>query len=164
MKKTSVEVKCGHCGSMFETHAYRIKRGTGKYCTRACYLAFRWGEGGKCKYCGADCQTRFCSKSCQKLYWDKNGHDIYQRNNRYWKRKLAIIESLGGKCVKCGFSDHRAIDINHIDPSTKVRPRGGQYTWSRRFKDWDANAGNLELLCANCHRLHTWEQRGFGPT
>jgi len=86
------------------------------------------------------------------------------KKSRNWERKLELIAALGGKCVKCGFDDYRALDINHINPENKVRPKDGSYNWTRRFKDWAANMDNIELLCANCHRLHTWEQRNFGPT
>lgn len=141
-------------------HSYRLRNGTGKYCGRACYMAARWGGTGQCRQCGEDCATQFCSPVCSKAYWNKNGAAVH-KHPRNWRRKLALIESLGGKCIICGFADIRALDINHKNPTTKVRPKTG-YTWGRRFRDWEANAGNLELLCANCHRLHTWEQRGFG--
>ena len=142
-------------------HAYRIRKGTGHYCGQACYLAHRWAKDGKCVGCGEPCKTRFCTPECQKSYWDKSGYKVHKRR-RNWERKLALVAGLGGKCAKCGFGDHRALDINHIDPTTKMRPKDGHYNWSRRFADWKANRGNIELLCANCHRLHTWEQRGFG--
>ena len=51
---------------------------------------------------------------------------------------------------------------NHIDRSKKDRPKDGHYTWGRRFQDWEKHFDNLELLCANCHRILTWEQRNFG--
>jgi len=75
---------------------------------------------------------------------------------------MEIMVALGGKCAVCGNDDFRCLDIHHIDPALKTRPKDGIYIMSRRLKDWDANKGNLELLCANCHRLHTWEQRGYG--
>jgi hypothetical protein len=31
------------------------------------------------------------------------------------------------------------------------------------LKDWEVNRDNIELLCANCHRLHNWETQYFGP-
>ena len=162
MKPNTITKQCLHCGKDFQAHPYRIKKGTAKYCNQSCYLAYRWGENQPCKTCGKISKHRYCSDKCRRNYWDKNGYTIYNRKSRYWKRKMAIINDLGGKCVKCGFDDYRALDIDHIDPSKKVRPKDGQYVWSRRFKDWAANKGNLQLLCANCHRLHTWEQRGFG--
>ena len=73
-----------------------------------------------------------------------------------------MIVSLGGKCARCGIDDLRVLELHHIDPSQKVKPDKRQYNWAHRLKDWDANTENLELLCANCHRLQTWEDRGWG--
>lgn len=161
-QNTQVEVICGHCSKPFKTHAYRIANGTGKYCQQSCYLVARWREKGKCKQCGKKCDNRFCSTRCNRDYWNQHSHEAHKRP-RNWERKLELIKQLGGKCVTCGYDDYRALDIDHIDPSKKVKPKNGQYAWTRRFKDWAANEGNLRLLCANCHRLHTWYQRGFGP-
>ena len=145
-------------------HAYRLRKGTGKFCDQACYLAHRWRKSGKCTKCGKSCANRFCSDACRRTYWDANGYAVYGRRNKNWERKHALIKELGGCCETCGNNDHRVLDIDHKNPAGKIKPKNGHYAWSRRFKDWDANKGNLRLLCANCHRLHTWEQRGFGPT
>lgn len=161
-KRTSpIKIVCAHCGSAAKMHSYRIKNGTGKYCGQRCYLAARWGGNGKCRQCGGICETQFCTPSCQTTYWNKHGAARH-KHPRNWARKMEIIHSLGGKCSACGFDDIRAIDIDHIDRSKKVKKFKTGWNWSRRFSDWAANVGNLRLLCANCHRLHTWEQRGFG--
>ena len=75
---------------------------------------------------------------------------------------MKLIEQLGSKCSKCGFNDCRAIDINHIDRTKKLIPMNRHFTWSNRLKDWEKDPSNLELLCANCHRIHTWGQMGYG--
>lgn len=160
MRKQPITITCAGCKEPTKMHAYRVRKGTGKYCSQKCYLSHRWDGDRCCKQCGKTCSVRYCSDKCQKAYWNKNGAAVH-KHPRNWQRKLALIESLGGKCVKCGFDDVRALDIDHIDPGGKIKPKTG-YTWGRRFKDWAANNGNLRLLCANCHRLHTWEQRGFG--
>ena len=125
-----------------------------------CYHAHRWSEGGLCKNCGAPTEYRFCSPDCQKSYWDKNNDGSHQR--RYWERKIGIMRMLGARCSVCGNEDLRVLDIHHIDPTQKVIPADRQYSWTRRLRDWDANLENLELLCANCHRIHTWDQMGYG--
>lgn len=61
-----------------------------------------------------------------------------------------------------GATDIRILDINHIDRKLKKRPKKLQYTWQRRLKEWKQNKKNLEILCANCHRIHTWLQMGWG--
>ena len=160
MKANSVETTCAHCGKTIMVHPYRLKNGTGKYCNKVCYFAHRWPATGVCKECGKPSKTRFCTPKCQRDYWNKNDRPIHRK--REWERKIAIMDSLGGKCTQCGITDYRCLDIHHIDPSLKNRPTDGIYIMSRRLKDWDKNKGNLELLCANCHRIHTWEQRGYG--
>lgn len=163
MRSPKIETTCQHCQKPFFVHSYRIKNGTGKYCQQSCYLASRWGERQACKTCGKKSKHRYCSDSCRKEFWNKNGYAIYERANRYWKRKISLINDLGGECVHCGNSDIRVLDIDHIDPSKKMQPGQGRYSWSHRFKDWEKNIGNLRILCSNCHRIHTWDQRGFGP-
>jgi predicted HNH restriction endonuclease len=69
--------------------------------------------------------------------------------------RLEIIAALGGKCVTCGFSDARALDINHMDRRRKLRMKS--YPLQRRVSDWRKNMAHLEVLCANCHRIHTYE-------
>ena len=39
-KQRRVNVNCEYCGVEFEAHAYYLKRGKGKYCSRLCYS--RW--------------------------------------------------------------------------------------------------------------------------
>ena len=147
--------KCEVCKKDFRIFPYR----RAKYCSMKCYLLARWGTG-LCKQCRKPSKYRFCSDRCRKDYWNENDWGIKKKN--YWIKKKALIESLGGKCVKCGESDFRVLDINHIDRNKKKKAFKGQYNWGRRFQDWDKNKGNLELLCANCHRKHTWEQMKYG--
>lgn len=164
MRTDPVDISCQNCGKMRKMHAYRVKQGTGKYCNQACYLSHRWKRTDKCAECGEPCEHRYCSDACRRKFWDRTGYATYGRRDRNWQRRLEIIKTLGGKCVDCGFDDYRALDIDHIDPSKKLRAKNRYFPWSHRFKDWEANAKNIRLLCANCHRLHTWKQRKFGPT
>lgn len=159
-QKTQVERTCEHCGNTFQIHAYRIKNGTGKFCGQACYLAHRWGKKQPCKNCGKESEYRFCNEYCRQDYWNKNSFAIHKKP-RNWEKKFALINELGGKCVICGETDYRVLDIDHIDPSTKLLERKKSGNWINRFKDWESNKGNLRLLCANCHRIHTWEQMGY---
>jgi len=69
---------------------------------------------------------------------------------------------LGSKCVQCGEDDFRVLDINHKNREEKNIPKKRNYSWEFRVKDWLSNMNNLELLCANCHRKHTWAQMGYG--
>ena len=153
---------CQNCDKEFNAYPYQVKKGNAKYCSRECYLENRWKQNGMCNNCGKPTTTRFCSKECQKYYWDNNSYRIYDKQNRYWKRKIKVLEHLGGKCVNCGNDDIRVLDINHKIPEQKAIAKHGGYSWSHRLKDWESNLDSLEILCANCHRIHTWDQRNYG--
>ena len=155
-----INVLCQYCGKEFRVPPYYLKHGRGKYCSKECYLKDRFGTG-TCQTCGKKSQFRFCSDECRQHYWNRNEYRLIKKSN-YWDKKEKLIKELGGKCEKCGFDDFRALDIHHINGETKLMPPKRAYTWQRRLKDWNANKGNLLLLCANCHRLVTWEERNYG--
>jgi len=77
------------------------------------------------------------------------------------EQRNQLIRELGGKCIKCGNKDIRVLDINHKDMAKKKRPKKLHYTMYNRLKEWENNKENLELLCSNCHRIHTWVQMGY---
>ena len=147
--------KCEKCNKDFRI----FKKREGRYCSRVCYLQTRWGAR-VCRLCGKASITRFCSDKCRKDFWNKNDYLIFKKKY-HWEKKLAILQDLGGKCVQCGNDDIRVLDIDHIDSTKKKRPKT-TYTWSYRIKEWQANMENLRLLCANCHRIRTWEQMNYG--
>ena len=158
-----MNIICEFCGKEFDPGKRQRPGAKVKYCNLTCYHAHRWGYTGVCHNCGKKAKTKFCTPECQKDFWNKNGYDL-KKKGRYWKRKISLLKELGGKCVRCGIDDIRVLDIHHIDPSKKVTPEKRVYNWTRRFKDWEANKGNLEILCSNCHRIQTWIERDFGET
>lgn len=149
MKKTKY---CKQCKKEFITYK------DGDYCSITCYHAKRWGSG-KCKVCGEPSKTRYCSDKCRNDYWNKNEYQLLKKK-RFWERKLEVIKKLGGKCKICGLDDIRVLDINHIDRDKKDKHKN--YSWLKRLQNWEGDLDNIEILCANCHRKHTWEQMGYG--
>ena len=147
-----IKTNCAKCGKEFKYRPYR----PAKYCSRKCYLEARFYVGGKCIVCGKKARILYCSEVCRKKYWNKHGYAKHKKKY-YWDKKISIIKTLGNKCSECGNNDIRVLDINHIDRLQKKRPSHGTYTWSWRLKEWKGNMKNLELLCANCHRIHTWK-------
>jgi len=79
------------------------------------------------------------------------GRLIYQR----WRQKS--IDLLGGVCVKCGFSDPRALQIDHIHGGGRQErlsiANGGGPNANKMYQlvAADVNHEKYQLLCANCN-------------
>jgi|SRR5690606_9755310 len=98
----------------------------------------------------------------QREYRAKNPEKVRrsQRESKL-KTKNEIHSLLGGCCVKCGFSDSRALQIDHIN--------GGGYTERKEYstnpKAYYRNIlysiknkeGKYQLLCANCNWIKRFE-------
>lgn len=77
---------------------------------------------------------------------------------RHWAIKAKVVELLGGKCVNCGLSDIRLLQVNH-------KARASHVKWDKRsstkFFNWILK-GKLpqkayDLRCANCNILYEYE-------
>lgn len=102
---------------------------------------------GACKQCTIIHQRTWRAKNPQS---SKN----YAR-----KQKLKLIELAGGKCQCCGYNAHpSAMDFDHIDPVTKTTIRSlANVTLVTAIKELEGRM----LLCANCHRIKTYEPELF---
>ena len=77
------------------------------------------------------------------------------------KYRIAALDSLGGKCVRCGFADVRALQVDHVHANG--RSDRAHYLCVRRFFKYVAEEGYLtgdyQCLCANCNWIKAAEQR-----
>ena len=72
-------------------------------------------------------------------------------------RRVAINEwKMERGCEKCGYrSNAVALDLDHLEPETKV----GDISALLRYAAWEvvvAELAKCRVLCANCHRVHTF--------
>jgi len=81
---------------------------------------------------------------------------IYDRE-RWRRRRRTAINGLGGCCVRCGFDDWRALQVDHIQPLMRTSKHDGELSRDviRRIERGDT--GNLQLLCANCNWIKRYE-------
>ena len=88
-------------------------------------------------------------------------HRVYSRDaNRNLRQQT--LEKLGSVCVICGFSDYRALQIDHIDGggSQDRKNIGNRNLFLREvLKD---NNNKYQLLCANCNWIKRFEQNEHG--
>lgn len=76
------------------------------------------------------------------------------------KNRAAVIAHLGGLCVRCGFSDIRALQIDHVngDGFMDRRTRNAHTLYKAVRTD---TQGRYQLLCANCNWIKMHEQREY---
>lgn len=68
------------------------------------------------------------------------------------KRKLVLVDILGGKCLFCGFNKWpEALEFHHVDPNTKEFALSGTYL-SRNLNTQYNELRKCILVCSNCHR------------
>lgn len=80
----------------------------------------------------------------------------------YRRVRKEALEILGSKCCKCGFSDIRALQIDHINGGgNRERKEKGDYAM---YKGVILNPEKYQLLCANCNwiKRHENHENGTG--
>jgi 5-methylcytosine-specific restriction endonuclease McrA len=78
------------------------------------------------------------------------------QNKQYRKElRLQAIQCLGGVCARCQFVDIRCLQIDHITPLGKPNGRNSVRLYLDVIK---GHTENLQLLCANCHMIKTYEE------
>lgn len=88
-----------------------------------------------------------------KTYYPKNQKRIskYQREIRQERLKF-VIDFFGGKCIRCGFSDIRALQMDHTLGRNGEKRLGNidsRYSFVKTFPE-EAKV-KYQLLCANCN-------------
>ena len=99
-----------------------------------------------------------------KRNWvEKHREQHYQNVHRsYWKQRLSVIEALGGKCVRCGFNDPRALQVDHINGGgvKELRAIANKLKYNRMVIESVKNKkGKYQLLCANCNWIKKSENK-----
>lgn len=94
--------------------------------------------------------------------WKGRGKDYQKIKSREYLRRLrnSVIEVLGGSCVKCGFNDKRALQIDHIDGGGSVERKSRSFTGNFHknvIKSCLSKENKYQLLCANCNWIKRFE-------
>ena len=119
----------------------------------------------ECFTCGTEvvrkrCDQKFCSTKCRNKYHKTNNQDYHtnwQRENGRKNREALNQIKLDKGCARCGYKGHpAALDFNHIDPTIKSFNIGESVT-NLSLKRLLSEVVKCEVLCANCHRIHTYE-------
>jgi len=108
----------------------------------------------KCSTCGvAEQEVSTKCRPCKAAYDKDRLGKVREKLNRIKLEK---------GCAKCGYNEHpAALDFNHLDRTTKTFQIGGRtsHAWSKIEKE----IAKCEVLCSNCHRIHSYEHQHNQP-
>jgi hypothetical protein len=136
--------KCTRCNNLFQENSFKI-------------------INSKTLKRSSKCDE--CIKDYNREYWERVKENKNPIKNEQTKRRRNIIRLFiinflkSTSCKNCGIDDWRVLEFNHIDRNTKKFniADGGKYSISTV----KAEIEKCEVLCANCHNIHTIEQRGY---
>ena len=131
-----IEIKCEVCKSLFSIKNSEVDR---RYC------------------CSRECGYKRLTKYRYGLDFNMNIDGASRKENQKNLRlryRLAVLNKLGSKCVWCGFSDLRALQIDHIkggghQERKKITNTNAFY--QKVIDSVDTKEGVYQLLCANCN-------------
>lgn len=77
------------------------------------------------------------------------------------RARVKSINILGGKCKRCGFSDKRALQIDHINGGglKELRRIGGYKIYLRIINGDNSVRREYQILCANCNWIKRYENK-----
>lgn len=82
------------------------------------------------------------------------------------RSRMKLINLLGGKCIRCGFSDWRALQIDHVNGDGKadrLRFKSDMMGYYMHIRKEVINGSkDFQLLCANCNWIKKYEQNENG--
>lgn len=98
-------------------------------------------------------------RELRREYNERNRARIAERRRIEWGAlKRRVYEALGGVCRRCGFSDPRALQIDHVNGGGKAELKkysGGSRTYLKKV--CAAPPGEYQILCANCNWIKRHE-------
>lgn len=87
---------------------------------------------------------------------------VYASRNLQALRRQ-VIDALGGKCCKCGFSDVRALQLDHIHGggAKEIKSLGHSKIYKKILSNLKLESSNYQVLCANCNWIKRHENKEY---
>jgi hypothetical protein len=131
-----LEINCEVCGDTFKIKPIEVGK---RFCCS--------------KKCGYARLTKYKFGDNHNINIDGVSRAQNQKNLRM-RYRLAVLDKLGNKCCRCGYSDLRALQIDHINGGGKEERRNISNTnsfYAKVVKSYDSKENLYQLLCANCN-------------
>jgi len=99
-----------------------------------------------------------------RAYYKKFGRRYWaQQLQQRRERRTKALSLLGGKCVRCGFDDPRALQIDHVNGDGAAERKARRTPRSAELNVVKGEYGPYQLLCANCNWIKRAEREEHTP-
>ena len=86
-----------------------------------------------------------------EIHREKKSSYPYQKA-RGIKRKIELVNLLGGRCKSCGYNKNLgALQFHHTNPNNKITQLDVRNLTNRKWSFIMEEVKKCELLCSNCH-------------
>ncbi len=102
------------------------------------------------------------SRLVQEKTRNKYRKEIRERQRIWYKElKQEVFNVLGNKCVRCGFDDKRALQIDHVNGGgyQEIKNLSARQRYNNVLKSMKKNEKKYQLLCANCNWIKRCEDK-----
>jgi hypothetical protein len=116
-------------------------------------------------------QCKLCYKEHRKTFYSQHYEkygEVYRKRARAYRDKIKseyrtmILSYMSDKsCVGCGESDIVVLELDHIDPTTKLFSVSQAVKLGYRGDAILDEIKKCQVLCANCHKRKTAKQFGW---
>ena len=150
--------KCLNCGEEIKVRVWIDGKLRNFQRRKYCLKCSPFGQHNTSKYYAADCLQRECKHHGLTEYVKRpNGNFRCKKcraedtTEQRLKRKLKLIQVMGGKCELCGYNKcARALHFHHGDPKNKIFSLS-EACYQFAFDRLLAEINKCVLLCSNCH-------------
>lgn len=91
-------------------------------------------------------------------YYAEHKVELADARREYARRyKKLAYEILGWKCVRCGYSNWKALQVDHLKGNGNLERRSQGHETYKRYKNVMDRPWDYQLLCANCNQIKKLE-------
>jgi 5-methylcytosine-specific restriction endonuclease McrA len=96
-----------------------------------------------------------------RLKMNKGKRTAHKKLINFRQKVLRRYKLLKG-CAHCGYKKHfSALDFDHINRTTKIKKISRIVRDTGSFKKIKNEVRKCEVLCSNCHRIKTYENKDW---
>lgn len=124
--------------------------------TRTCKVCNQNKPIGEFAFAGEVDGKRYYRHKCVKCYSKFKKARRVTIRDQYFEIKKSL------QCAVCGNADFRVLDFDHKDRESKEFDVGYGISKGYSIEKIKKEIDKCQVLCANCHRIKTWDEKEYG--